>query len=965
MNHLRLHNDVKCFQCYICHKSFGTKHNLQRHLQVHIKQGIDVDVKNIIVDSITKAELDNAHNLELKGSNYNDENHIGKNIRNCCDFSSVSVDGVQEIDHSKTCIKQEILDMDSSSDTSIFSTRTRNSDKSDSYKFSSEESSFKTTMAKERKKLYKRWKKTRLSLLGHSSRKFESIKKLEVKDEPMTMNDTISDQVLTELTLELNGVCSEVDGVLTIYVNATEKKPVVSPYLCTGVEKCFQDSDKDQSNALDNNECNQITPKNALVFDIDMGAIETDPLQCTSIPHVKSEEIDVKPLVKPNEVKFHTQCNTELPIKEHFDSPLHTDRFENCLDKKPKLISPQKSCTLECKNDKDPVKDATINVKSEPSTLSKKIKAPENSTNKVLKISKSSQIVYVGSYRFPSTISKTSDNPLSRIKEMVSDGLKPPHNSSVQPLQAKLSETEAMNSKKLNTSLSNTKHLQLKPSVSQTSLLTCRVSDSSTPCISTNPLRRKKQTTNDSLPLDSQFPMKSRKELVISTSQVSVKQEITNSQYTSASTKQALQNKPKVVLSKSINNQALPPHFNDSYNRSSANTSYINTSYTNTSYTNTSHTNTSYTNTSYTNSSMPSAFLRPTVVPSSSKPLTTTFDTKDPVLRNMNMMDLVNGQSGNVHYSSNSTLNSTKSNLPIHPSVLTLNSTKPNLPTHPSVPSLNSTRPNLRMHPSVPTLNSTRANLLMHPSVPTLNSTKPNLPMHSSVPTLNSTKPNFLPMHPSVPSVKNYLHSSELLPVPLSNLKTESVPQYSGNVSQGQSRQDHVKIGTISNPGFYASNNFLQLQQNDHSNSQVINGSYIGQPTTFKCTSVVNNDPSIGTFQNYDSSGFSNSILTPKMPTINTLPINQLNSTAFMPRLNIGCFTAPVSNSVGLYPVNGALDSSFTVQSIPNYNHQVHLTLPNISNTTIFTNQLGNQLGFQPPNNPSLVPLNMQTFPRF
>ncbi|KAH9525661.1 hypothetical protein Btru_001976 [Bulinus truncatus] len=172
LNHLHLHTNVKCFQCYICHKSFATKHYLQRHLQVHLRQGMDVDLSNIIVDEdckvgISEVRFQNDRLSIMDLASQEIENHLSsirdshevmsrerKSNNSDCLLQSSNFININGKD-----IKIEPLqESDSESENSGCSYMTRDSERSDPFRFSSDESnSFKTTMAKERRRLKRKW----------------------------------------------------------------------------------------------------------------------------------------------------------------------------------------------------------------------------------------------------------------------------------------------------------------------------------------------------------------------------------------------------------------------------------------------------------------------------------------------------------------------------------------------------------------------------------------------------------------------------------------------------------------------------------------------------------------------------------------------------------------------------------------------------------------------------------------
>ncbi|XP_005093925.1 uncharacterized protein LOC101856790 [Aplysia californica] len=320
INHLRLHTNVKCFQCYICHKSFATKHYLQRHLQIHIKQGMEVDVKNIIVDQDSKTELDHSHDQQERcvGDTWStaegqrvlekhcagvkrgeevlpksqpensDSKCISENFESRSTFVSESASNSRNYDLNCTHIKTEPVDRDSSSEHSVCSSLTRHSDKSDPFRFSSDGStSFKTTMAKERIRIRRRWKKMHLARKAKALQNVEKaaleLKKetvfSEVKIEDENENgDEAADYPPTDMVVELNGVCSEVDNVLTLYVDVTEKKPPLLPMKQdASVIAALESPEKvSASNKLNDD----VAFSNALVLDIDISDSDLDALKC-------------------------------------------------------------------------------------------------------------------------------------------------------------------------------------------------------------------------------------------------------------------------------------------------------------------------------------------------------------------------------------------------------------------------------------------------------------------------------------------------------------------------------------------------------------------------------------------------------------------------------------------------------------------------------------------------------------
>ncbi|XP_059146349.1 uncharacterized protein LOC131933796 [Physella acuta] len=228
LNHLRLHTNVKCFQCYICHKAFATKHYLQRHLQVHIKQGMDVDIQNIIVDEESKTELDNIQIMkeksQIKEDDLSEVDVLEKeSLKRISVYEDKDVAKIESLQNAVNLIqvKAEVEESDSDSGHSFCSSLTRESDRSDPFRFSSDESNtFKSTMAKERRRLRRRW-------IRQSKKLARNIKilKCPVEEKSITVKEETEEDV-TNMMVELNGVQSEMDNVMTVYVDLTQMKTV-------------------------------------------------------------------------------------------------------------------------------------------------------------------------------------------------------------------------------------------------------------------------------------------------------------------------------------------------------------------------------------------------------------------------------------------------------------------------------------------------------------------------------------------------------------------------------------------------------------------------------------------------------------------------------------------------------------------------------------------------------------------
>ncbi|CAG5118648.1 unnamed protein product [Candidula unifasciata] len=259
LDHMKLHANVKCFQCYICRKMLSTKCNLQRHLQTHIKQGMDVDVHNIIIDGDSKSQLDSVSEQLIRANfqlTEHIQNHQGiegvekedlkqpffgiqRSVSNFelesrfKDHSNFNVNNIEVQGHSLGIrladIKADIEDdMDSLSEHSFSSSFTRDSERSDPFKFSSDESdTFKTIMAKERIRLRRRLRKNR-EFFVHSG--LQDLSELKKNDD---LNSVVAaegggdqEDDVTNMMVELNTVTSELDDVTTVFVNLTDKKMI-------------------------------------------------------------------------------------------------------------------------------------------------------------------------------------------------------------------------------------------------------------------------------------------------------------------------------------------------------------------------------------------------------------------------------------------------------------------------------------------------------------------------------------------------------------------------------------------------------------------------------------------------------------------------------------------------------------------------------------------------------------------
>ena len=140
-----------------------------------------------------------------------------------------------------TDIKTEPCGSDSESEQSFCSSFTRDSEKSDVFKFSSDESySFKTAMAKERIRLRRRWRRNQQKLLDQVTNHQLHVK--EIKAEfigteeslfPVVKNefdvkeegDEDDAQLVLDMMVELNVVQSEGANITTVYANLTHKPP--------------------------------------------------------------------------------------------------------------------------------------------------------------------------------------------------------------------------------------------------------------------------------------------------------------------------------------------------------------------------------------------------------------------------------------------------------------------------------------------------------------------------------------------------------------------------------------------------------------------------------------------------------------------------------------------------------------------------------------------------------------------
>ncbi|KAK6967336.1 zinc finger protein 91 [Biomphalaria glabrata] len=221
LNHLQIHN-----KCSICHKTFATKHYLQRHLQVHIRQGLDVDISMMEGEPMTdlsNLDLDKA----FPGCEYSQNSTVSScdpgfamNEKRSFDAESLMNPAFKLV--SSQHIKNEPhQESDSDSENSSCSYMTRDSERSDPFRFSSDESnSFKTMMAKERRRLKRKWLRL--------SKQIQPLKKLKEEEDKChpEMYDENGEDVM-DMKVELNSVQSEVDNVMTVYVDLTHVKKLL------------------------------------------------------------------------------------------------------------------------------------------------------------------------------------------------------------------------------------------------------------------------------------------------------------------------------------------------------------------------------------------------------------------------------------------------------------------------------------------------------------------------------------------------------------------------------------------------------------------------------------------------------------------------------------------------------------------------------------------------------------------
>ena len=149
---------------------------------------------------------------------------------------------VQEADRlSYSNIKTEPLGSECESEQSFCSSFTRDSEKSDVFKFSSDESfSFKTTMAKERIRLRRRWRRTQCKLLDQISSQHVLVKEegkectgavssqsadVKVECDEDEAGDEAKSQEVLDMMIELNVVQSEGDNLVTVYADVRHKIP--------------------------------------------------------------------------------------------------------------------------------------------------------------------------------------------------------------------------------------------------------------------------------------------------------------------------------------------------------------------------------------------------------------------------------------------------------------------------------------------------------------------------------------------------------------------------------------------------------------------------------------------------------------------------------------------------------------------------------------------------------------------
>ncbi|GFO26160.1 Zinc finger protein [Plakobranchus ocellatus] len=207
---VQAHRDV--FRCHLCGKAFNLRQRLLAHLHLHHR------TPQLEVSTLAWSQVGFKRSL-----------------------STQDVDNLGSIE-----IKTEPLGSDCESEQSFCSSFTRDSERSDVFRFSSDESySFKTTMAKERIRLRRRWKRSQRKLLDQISR--QDVKdenydpsgadcsmdmgvKLENKDgeEPQKDRDEEDDKItepedVVDMMVELNAVQSEADSITTVFVNVTQK----------------------------------------------------------------------------------------------------------------------------------------------------------------------------------------------------------------------------------------------------------------------------------------------------------------------------------------------------------------------------------------------------------------------------------------------------------------------------------------------------------------------------------------------------------------------------------------------------------------------------------------------------------------------------------------------------------------------------------------------------------------------
>ncbi|GFS12214.1 zinc finger protein [Elysia marginata] len=254
--HLKTHMGDHPYRCSQCGKSFRLKIQLIQHVRLHIVQDANACDKCPSKFN-TRAELQNhklqAHRESLRRTRL--LKHL--QLQHCTtelecaaqtltQFGlkrSLSMQDADRLVSSGNIIKTEPCGSDCESEQSFCSSFTRDSEKSDVFKYSSDDSfSFKTTMAKERIRLRRKLRRKQQNLLEQQMSSEDFLGKkvkhenigiegtADVKSEHNVEEEEDSEmaetQEVLDMMIELNVVQSEKENVTTVYVDVTDKPPV-------------------------------------------------------------------------------------------------------------------------------------------------------------------------------------------------------------------------------------------------------------------------------------------------------------------------------------------------------------------------------------------------------------------------------------------------------------------------------------------------------------------------------------------------------------------------------------------------------------------------------------------------------------------------------------------------------------------------------------------------------------------